>query len=372
MTHRAMTSRRTGIDAHTCNWTREDCRLGFLAIRDGVTTAQYFEQAATRLSGQVHQFVGLDEETESLDALIVIDPCLSWPLALKKARCPVIGYLIDVHQQLEVRLAYARYFDHVFIAQPDYLSAFQGLPHPSVHWLPLACDPRVHFVPGLDRNIDVGFVGKMGYPGTPRFDTLTRVLAHFATNDTTQGYMPAEMGSVYSRSKIVFNKSINGDVNMRVFEALASGALLVTDRIGNGLEQIGTAGEHFVTYDTADEAIETIHHYLSNDSERESIARRGQAHVFAHHTYAQRLATMLQTAANHSQTRAPARSASPKLEAVWRSECMRIQGAGLTDIAALVAECHWSTAMVTNSIAAAARGIVRPLRQRMRAVRWPA
>ena len=54
------------------------------------------------------------------------------------------------------------------------------------------------------------------------------------------------MGRIYSESKIVLNASINGDLNMRVFEALTSGALLVTDRIENGLDtlfaQIAQAG----------------------------------------------------------------------------------------------------------------------------------
>ena len=47
---------------------------------------------------------------------------------------------------------------------------------------------------------------------------LRAVLPQFATNDVSRSYNPQQMGEVYSRSKIVFNKSINGDLNMRFFE----------------------------------------------------------------------------------------------------------------------------------------------------------
>lgn len=355
-------------DAMQSNETGND--LGILAIRDGVNTARYFENAAVAAHWSVQkiQDVSCSWSEDKFAALLVVDPCLTASLALKSVRCPVIGYLIDVHQQLDVRLAYARYFDHVFVAQLDYLQVFRDLPHPSVHWLPLACDPAVHFVQGLDRDIDVGFVGKLGMPGSARFETLSCVLSEFATNDFTRPYTPAEMGEVYSRSRIVFNKSINGDVNMRVLEGLASGALLVTDRIDNGLDQIGIAGVHFVTYDTIDEAVDVIRHYLANDLDREAIAKRGQAHVFSHHTYAHRLAEILATVEVNPDARAPARAASAKTEATWRSECMRIQGASVSAVAALAMEGNLTQALIANSAIALARGVVRPMRQRLRAL----
>ncbi len=37
------------------------------------------------------------------------------------------------------------------------------------------------------------------------------------------------MARTYSAARTVFNRSIKNDINMRVFEALASGSLLVTN-----------------------------------------------------------------------------------------------------------------------------------------------
>src|SRR5262249_20237210 len=214
---------------------------------------------------------------------------------------------------------------------------------------------------GEERMSEVGIVGNVGGGGSDRCETLTRVLGQFVTNETGRTYSPREMGAIYSRSKIVFNKSINGDLNMRFFEGLAAGALVVTDRIGNGLTDVACEGEHYVGYSSIDEAIAVVHHYLVSDDEREAIARRGQAHAFTHHTYAHRMAQIRE--AVQPGAKGPARSASPKLEALFRSECMRIQGVGFGEAMGLVAEGNLSGASAINAVTAVARGMARPLRQ---------
>lgn len=346
-------------------------RIGLARIDDSVTTAHYFDTAATEAGCDVRQIADLDEPgaLANIDLLLIVDPLLTSPAALRAAPCPVAGYLIDVHQQLPIRLTYARYFDHVFVAQPDYLHHFEQLPHGSAHWLPLACDRDVHYLAGQERVHDVCFVGKLGYPNTERRATLEHVLTRFKANDYGRYYTPREMGKVYSRSKIVFNKSINGDLNMRFFEGLAAGALLVTDRIANGLDRLGQDGMHFVTYTSAEDAVDKIRYYLSHDAEREAIAAEGQRHVFAHHTYGHRLATILDVVKNATNLPAPVRSASARTEAVWRSECLMYQGARSSEVGKLLFEGNLSGDLLRNAATAAARGMVRPLRQAIAARR---
>jgi len=131
--------------------------IGIARINETETTARYFESAAVAAGHQARRIGDLEGASlDDLDLLIVVDPFLKSAAVLRSALCPVAGYLIDVHQQLPVRLAYARYFDHVFVAQPDYLPAFVELGHASAHWLPLGCDPDVHFAAGRERIYDVG------------------------------------------------------------------------------------------------------------------------------------------------------------------------------------------------------------------------
>lgn len=302
-------------------------RLAILSIREQTTTARYFEKAARAAGHAVSPMseIGSAKRLQGFDAVLVFDPWMGELEALRDAPCPTLVYLIDVHRHLGTRLAFARYVDHVFVAQSDFVPMFEALPHPSVHWLPLGCDPDVHFVPRLERAFDVGFVGKFGEPGTARHTTLKAVLSAFATNDTSRFYSPEEMGRTYSASKIVFNRSIGNDLNMRFFEGLASGALLVTDRIGNGLAEIGSDRETYILYDTAEEAGPLIQCYLKNDQGRMAIAARGQTLAFEAHTYAHRLATMLGTLDSHSAD-APARTAPFAIERRWRSEWLRMKG----------------------------------------------
>lgn len=254
------------------------------------TTARYFERAARAQGRDViywdkcPDLVAMRPE----DFFFFVDPAPDWPLGLERLACPTAAYFIDVHQDLMSRLNLSQFFDTVFVAQKDYVPAFVNIGHSNAHWFPLGCDPEVHCLPQDVRPFDVGFVGKLGLPGTWRHDVLTTVLTHYRTNDFKVFYPPRAMAGVYGQSKIVFNASINKDLNMRFFEALASGALLVTDRIENGLPDLFREGEHYVGYSTVEEAIEKIDYYLKNPVERETIALEGQRVALAHHTYLHR------------------------------------------------------------------------------------
>jgi tetratricopeptide (TPR) repeat protein len=99
------------------------------------------------------------------------------------------------------------------------------------------------------------------------------------------------MARVFGSAKIVFNESVLGDLNFRTFEAMACGALLLTERIGNGLDELFTPGVHLATYGP-DDLIAQATHYLAHDAEREAVARNGREAVAAHHTMAARMAAV--------------------------------------------------------------------------------
>ena len=274
------------------------------------TTAHYFERAAradkeSRVYYWNHCPV-LDNLRQD-DLLIFIDPAPDWPLGLEIVPCLTVAYFIDVHQDLRLRLQLSRFFDAVFIAQKDYVSVFRENGRDHVYWLPLACDPEIHHVPYETMAYEVGFIGKLGQPDSCRHKILTTVLPHYQTNNYMKFYSPREMAKIYGQSKIVFNASINGDLNMRVFEAMAAGSLLVTDRIENGLTELFEEGVHYVGYSTIEEAIEKIDYYLANDVERDLIAAEGQQVVFDKHTYRSRWDQILQLSA-YANGYAPARS----------------------------------------------------------------
>jgi spore maturation protein CgeB len=102
-----------------------------------------------------------------------------------------------------------------------------------------------------------------------------------------------EMAIAFSQSKIVLNKSITGDLNMRVFEAMSCEGFLLTDRIGNGLEELFTDRKHLVLYDDLNDAINNINYFLNTPDERTEIALEGKREVQNKHTYSHRVKTLL-------------------------------------------------------------------------------
>ncbi len=273
------------------------------------TTGNYFRQ----ILAQEHQVEYISERTDFIskrcsgvslekilpyrvDLLLYIDPVgNSFPFGLENLPCPTAIYLIDVHQNLEHRLILANFFDYVFVAQKDYLPMFRERGINNVFWLPLASDEDVHKVVVKPNEYDIGFVGNRGLVGNERRRLLDNLEKQFKLNDLNRKYSPDEIGIIYSKSQIIFNYSINGDVNMRVFEALCSGRLLLTNAIPNGLEELFLDKQHLVIYHNVEELIELVRYYLSHLDEREAIAQAGQAEVLTKHTYKNRTEQILKT-----------------------------------------------------------------------------
>jgi hypothetical protein len=281
-------------------------KVGLLTYHDDSSTAAYL-RSAIETCGDMVERLGLHcphrgvptegpnvrDAAQDLDALLFVDsPGPFWPAGLEEVPIPTAAYLIDTHQDFRLRLAYAPFFDHIFVAQSDAVTPLHRRGYPQADWLPLAADPTFERDSRNSRPVDVAFVGQTGVPGSPRHEVLQAVTSTFRTNDIQRRYNPMEMSDLYGQAKIVINASIGADVNMRVFEATVAGALLITDRVANGIDRLFTEGEHYVGYDSAAEAVNAITYHLEEEGVRIRIATAGQQHVLAHHTYLHRWLTI--------------------------------------------------------------------------------
>jgi len=91
--------------------------------------------------------------------------------------------------------------------------------------------------------------------------------------------------------KMVFQCSQFGEITRRVFEGMACGKMVITDRLPE-VTQMHTLfedNEDVVYYTDAEDAIEKIRFYASHDQERERIALNGYNKVMKHHTVAKRV-----------------------------------------------------------------------------------
>lgn len=223
------------------------------------------------------------------DLYLNIDDGLRYDLP--DALRPAAWWAIDTHLNLDDCREKANRFDHVFAAQRNGAAQLVDKAGATARWLPLACDPEIHR--RLDRPIarDIAFVGHP-IPGI-RTELLARIMAKYPESFVGQAFFD-EMAEVYSSSRIVFNRSIRDDINMRVFEGLASGSLLVTNELdANGQAELFQDGTHLVTYRDGDDLMVQLDRYLKDPAAARRIAAVGRQEVLANHTYRHRMERLI-------------------------------------------------------------------------------
>jgi GT2 family glycosyltransferase/tetratricopeptide (TPR) repeat protein/SAM-dependent methyltransferase len=221
---------------------------------------------------------------------------------------PSTFWAIDTHVGFDRCLAQARTCDLVFAAQRDGAERLERAGIANASWLPLACDPAIHRKHDVSKQFDVAFVGNL-FDG-PRADLLDVIQRRYRNSFVGRCYFE-EMARTYSAARTVFNRSICNDVNMRVFEALACGSLLVTnDLTDNGQADFFRDGTHLATYRDADELLDKIDFYLKHPDTRAKVESAGMREVIEKHTYRHRMATIL-AAAEKLPTTAPVASPNP-------------------------------------------------------------
>ncbi|HYH36760.1 MAG TPA: glycosyltransferase [Azospirillum sp.] len=155
---------------------------------------------------------------------------------------------------------------------------------------------RVYWIPAVDyalrrRDIPAApdrpltFVGQIGAFHPWRRHVLDRLVTA-GLPLTAMRAAPETAADIYAASQVTLNVSLNGDLNLRVFEALGAGGFLLTDALSPdaGLERCFTPGRHLATYRSPDELVELVRHYLDRPEEAMAIRRAGQAHLLEAHS----------------------------------------------------------------------------------------
>lgn len=219
---------------------------------------------------------------------------------LGRVGCPTVRLSVDSwHDPSEFEYAYQ--YDFVFLAQKALMKYMRRTGCCRVFWLPLGCDPEHHYPPPANTPAyDIAFVGSTHFTVNrqrrarlERLQEHVRVAAQF-------GLGPEATAALYGQSALVFNASISRDVNMRVFEVLATGKPLVTNREAsdNGLFDLFEDGVHLITYDD-DDLLTQVRYYLAHPEEARAIGERGRQAVLAGHTYNHRVDDLFEQLRSH-------------------------------------------------------------------------
>lgn len=215
----------------------------------------------------------------------------SWinrPKNLAAFKCPKVVLVADTHHlnnPITSMLDYvaAEAFDRVVLLYDRHHGAFfrQASPR-DLYWFPGLTFPHADAtvaaaIRGAKAAPRIGFAGQAS-KFHPRRGRLLEVLRG-AQLPLVQRQMPqSETLRFYAESLLGFNCSLNGDLNLRCFEVLAAGGLLLTDALGagSGLEELQAQGCDLVTYRSEAELCEVAAHWLAHPDEARARAEKGR------------------------------------------------------------------------------------------------
>ena len=181
---------------------------------------------------------------------------------------------------------------------PDKESAFEyrsrGI---NAEWVPHWADIAVQFPMNLESKYVA--VTSRGRGGSEFLDYLTNWAEGAIGNQN--GMNAEEHTKFLNTGLMVIQNSRWKEITRRIFEGMACGKLVLTDRldVAKGLEELFIDGQEIVLYDDMFDCIEKMNYYNENDEERERIAYNGMAKVIANHSQIQRVDKLIEKWKNY-------------------------------------------------------------------------
>lgn len=163
----------------------------------------------------------------------------------------------------------------------------------NAHWWTHFGDTSI-YKPDPDANVEYDCVSTCGPRGNgaPVFTDKVKTALRDAFNNERY-FFGLDHAERLNMGKMVFQHSQFGELTRRVFEGMACGKMVITDRLSDAtnINALFTEGEDIVYYDREDpeDAIEKIRYYATHDEERERIAANGLRKVLESHTQVQRV-----------------------------------------------------------------------------------
>jgi tetratricopeptide (TPR) repeat protein len=233
------------------------------------------------------------------------------PEGIEDAECFTVGVIGDWNLGGQALRQAGGAFDLLVADQNGYdrlrAAGFENV----LYWPLWAYDPVRHYaIPHVERDLDVVMVGNFNHDiQRERAPWLARVARMSRRHRVLIG--SGIYGDAYThtlnRAKIVFNRSIRGELNMRAYEAAACGALMFYERGNREIGSLFEDGKECVLY-SDDDLEELIDFYLENEPARQRIAEAGRKRV-AGYTYAAQAAGLFdrieQLKSEPSPTRRP-------------------------------------------------------------------
>lgn len=177
---------------------------------------------------------------------------------------------------------------------PDHISYlyYKRMGINAVWWQHFA-DTKIHY-PMPEIQVEHLAVTSRGVGGSQFLDTLVQHSDGMIVN--RNGFVGIEHSKFLQSGLIVLQNSRWGEITRRIFEAMACGKMVLTDRLDPSckLEELFTDKVDIVYYNDMVDCVNLINYYSENHQERELIAKSGMEKVLTNHTQVQRVNKLLE------------------------------------------------------------------------------
>ena len=155
----------------------------------------------------------------------------------------------------------------------------------NAEWINHFADTKVQFPMNLESQYVA--VTTRGLGNSQFLDYLTNWAEGAVGN--RNGLGPKEHTEFLNRGLMVIQNSRWKEITRRLFEGMACGKMVLTDRLPDetGLSEMFVEGEDIVYYDEMFDCIEKMNYYNENEEERERIAHNGMMKVLHNYTQIQ-------------------------------------------------------------------------------------
>ena len=236
-----------------------------------------------------------------------------FPVGLDQTDALKVWYGVDGPINFYWHCHWAGLFDLVLSDQKDCAQKLAELTPAATKWLPVAVDTAQYAGPPEKKIYDFGFVGVVNEGVRPKRSRILELLSRRYKVRTAGGRQdewvtPSRAARLYRQSRLVLNENLFPGVTTRMFEAMASGAMLLTEN-GPGLTDLFTPGEDLALYGP-DDILDQAALFLADPRRREKIAASAREKVLAGHDIKHRAARLLDLIARTRRNRNIAAGAS--------------------------------------------------------------
>nr|CRH04533.1 conserved protein of unknown function [Candidatus Magnetococcus massalia] len=210
------------------------------------------------------------------DAVLCLETGNFYPQGLIGCETPCFYYAMDPQLNIHWQTEYSKLFDAVFTPSPSYEEPLRRYGHPAVYWQPLGIEPALFNNQGLERDLDVAFVGEFHADSHPQRHQLRRMMMEQGLNVLFEKpHSDEQIAALYNRARVVLHQGEKSDYSVRPLQAAACGAVPCSSDM-EGLATFLQPDQACLTYSDPHTLMHQLENLLANSDRWQQLSSKAQ------------------------------------------------------------------------------------------------